>query len=713
MPTFSKATGSSGALRISVSYAQSGNTTTFTIDLHVINTNSATWFSSASWSANMAGLARSGTFSVSGAGTYKIGTWKVTKEHTAAGNLAAQSFTFSIGATGTSGVGGPTTVSGSVSVPRIPKVPSAPAAPSGITPAATSITFTPGSVFDNGGSAITQYQYQLGGSSAFATIYKSWTGTIAKQTATGLTPGISHWIRSRARNAVGWGPWSPSRSTTTLSVAPPSFSVSAAPHGRSVFVTLGPPSTLPSPSAYRVQYRQVGGATVAVDLAPGTAWPHEISDQVLPGRTYEWRAAALQGTYVSNYTAWTTLEQPSPNLAAGVYFDGSFGDTDEYGYMWASTAHASVSRMRGRVPTHYAKHGGARTFTLALAQVESDTAGKTMLRGDVVQQDAEADPAGAGGSKTDGYATVAANGIYTGSMFVKLEHQAMWLRAVIWWGDGSGANLGVSEGAPKLVHAGVWTRIQVTGQAPAGAVRATVYFLDAPDGDSWEPWAAGTTFYLERLQLEIGSMSPYFDGDRAVDSYYYDWEGVPLDSVSVASEVPEALLSDPFADPDVAPVPVPPMPPPIVDDAVIEVGQWRRYWLRVPADEVGRWSATIPTIIISSGAHDMRQIRVRYYPNPDDLDVLDVDYLGYDSEQIISYMPANATFELNGISQRLRGRIGSAEWRELGNLLYATGGAPATWSELRGNIPYLVAFDVPIDAPDGNLSTLVDLTRRF
>lgn len=81
---------------------------------------------------------------------------------------------------------------------------------------------------------------------------------------------------------------------------------------------------------------------------------------------------------------------------------------------------------------------------------------------------------------------------------------------------------------------------------------------------------------------------------------------------------PDCTVPDPapVIDPDCPPVPAPPKPPSITNSCVTPETQWQRYWLEIPEESVSLWSATSPKIVISSGAEEIRQVRVRVFPNP-------------------------------------------------------------------------------------------------
>ena len=95
------------------------------------------------------------------------------------------------------------------------KVPDAPTRPllSSVTATSVDIAFAPNG---NGGSTINAYQIGYGTNSSSPTTTVS---ASSPQVVTGLVPGTTYYFWARARNSVGWGPWSPSASTRTVAGA--------------------------------------------------------------------------------------------------------------------------------------------------------------------------------------------------------------------------------------------------------------------------------------------------------------------------------------------------------------------------------------------------------------------------------------------------------------------------------------------------------------
>jgi hypothetical protein len=68
---------------------------------------------------------------------------------------------------------------------------------------------------------------------------------------------------------------------------------------------------------------------------------------------------------------------------------------------------------------------------------------------------------------------------------------------------------------------------------------------------------------------------------------------------------------------------------------------------------------------------------------------------------------------VDGVTQRVWAEVNGAAPIPANKLLYGTGNVPATWPEFRCGDGYVVTFDVPLDAPAGNLETAVTLTMRM
>lgn len=96
------------------------------------------------------------------------------------------------------------------SISRIPDAPTKPAF-SDVKQTSLTASFTPNGT---GGLPLTQYQLAYGDDAAA----NDTTITSAEsQPIIGLLPGTTYYFRARARNSIGWGPWSAVSNTSTMS----------------------------------------------------------------------------------------------------------------------------------------------------------------------------------------------------------------------------------------------------------------------------------------------------------------------------------------------------------------------------------------------------------------------------------------------------------------------------------------------------------------
>lgn len=178
---------------------------------------------------------------------------------------------------------------------------------------------------------------------------------------------------------------------------------------------------------------------------------------------------------------------------------------------------------------------------------------------------------------------------------------------------------------------------------------------------------------------------------------------------------PEVVPGDPaseLVDPDCGPIPVAPRPPAIPELCVDDLTEWRRYYLDLPAEHIALWAATVPTISLTSKAEEVRQVRIRFHPNPFGYEKETVDPLSYCGEFILSYLPAQTVLTVNGMNERAFAAVSGAPFVPADHLLYGTGGTPMEWPELTCGISYVMTIDVPETDDLDNLELELTVNRR-
>jgi len=223
--------------------------------------------------------------------------------------------------------------------------------------------------------------------------------------------------------------------------------------------------------------------------------------------------------------------------------------------------------------------------------------------------------------------------------------------------------------------------------------------------------AGGDDVRFRDAILTLGStLIDYFSGaTTSTAAYTYAWEGTANNSVSLRTITDSAVAL--IQDPDCTPLPTPPVVPVILDSCIEVVNDWLRHWVEVDGDgqpATTRWGITDVVAKVSTAGSAFRQLRLRYYPDPFGYGPAAIDPESWCSEQVVSYLPANTTLTIDGVTRTIWASVAGAEAQPAGYLVYGTDGTPVTWPELSCGIDWLLSIDTPIE--EGNpLGTSVDV----
>jgi hypothetical protein len=710
----------------------SNNTSTYSYEVRYYGNGYGSWGNNGSWSFT-AGSASNpyhysdGTFTIPQSDAFKqytvLKTGSYTVSHNSSGVLAAFNVRGAI-AYNHSSIG-----TGEVNLtepapPNITRVPATPAVPTLTEPTPVGMRVTWVAPASNG-SAITAYDVQWSPNADMTGGTIVTVGNVLTTVLTGMPPQKLHYVRVRAVNARGASTYSGTKSLSTLPAGPPGLAVATSPSGTSATLTFSPPGGVTGVTKYTWE-RRLNGTTTPVATGESTVTIETITG-LTPGSTYDWRASAWIGTYQSPWVSpWVTLKQAKPNIDPGDYFDGDTTDTADLNYDWTGTEDASTSTATASGVAGWSVSTPGNTGAV-LYRVTAGIVGSTFAaRVQIVTDMTAAGQLRAGQANTTGYRTeVTADASYVGSIYVH-PSRSQSLAAELTWVDAAGSNVGQRVlGAATNVPGGTWLRLAVGAVAPAGAAWAVVRVTDVA-GTGWSNWLGGDVLDLDAAMISLNEEFPYFDGSTLYDgTYVYEWTGeshaststrTPAEAADASAlqartgpNIPGALA---LVDPDCTPVPAPPRPPSIPSDCIENVGVWRRYFTDIPANLVPDWMDVVPTVLITTGSSAARQVRIRYYPNPDELASISMNTATWMAEQIISYMPAQTTMTLDGITQRVWAEVKDGAAVAADHLLYGTNGQPATWPLLSCGIAYMITVDVPINEPSGNVSIDAALTAR-
>lgn len=284
MVDYTRATGSTGIMLI--------RDTGTNVEFWITSNNSSTFHFQLPWSYtinNVASAPQQYRYEA-GMGYRRLGIWNIT---------TSQTVVFRLGATGTSGFGGPTTFSQFIN--RATVVP----APTIVTLTEVTQNSMRAEFRDNGdgGSPLLEWHLGYGTDPVTPQTIITYPGPII---ITGLTPGTTYYFWGRGRNAIGIGPWGPRGQATTLRVPdapnPPTMSSTSQ---LSTIATFTPNGDGGTPiTAYEVGYN-----TNPTD-DPTTSLPAVSPQGILDldaGTTYYFRVRARNAIGWSPWSSSTLL----------------------------------------------------------------------------------------------------------------------------------------------------------------------------------------------------------------------------------------------------------------------------------------------------------------------------------------------------------------------------------------------------------------------
>lgn len=225
-----------------------------------------------------------------------------------------------------------------------------------------------------------------------------------------------------------------------------------------------------------------------------------------------------------------------------------------------------------------------------------------------------------------------------------------------------------------------------------GYQRVSVSFVKSQDVSSIRLYSGsqGATqfaYWGGILIEESGIAGDPFDGESRTGA---SWEGTVRQSTSRWAKPDSVTITDP----DCAPLPVAPQPPSLVPDCPRTTTEWRRYWLEVPAELSGGWSESTPVIRLTTSENEVRDVRIRLYPNPARRGIDEVEPCAYCGEFYISYIPSSTVMTIDGVNQ-----VALADVRGLGaeramHLISDYDYGPIQWPALSCDMPYFMTVDI-------------------
>lgn len=257
------------------------------------------------------------------------------------------------------------------------------------------------------------------------------------------------------------------------------------------------------------------------------------------------------------------------------------------------------------------------------------------------------------------------------------------------------------NGTTVVSVAETWYRVEQTftlpGNIPLSVIEISLFLPDSV--------TTGGSYMMDALMIQRGSV--------ATDPFDETMPGVEWTGTANAS----ALALTPFvvdlsADPDCPAPPAPPAPPVIDEDCVDSPTSYNRTVVNISADTVPQNLTAYPVITLTAGSEPVRQARIRFWENPDNMTIENLDPCSYDGEIIVSFLADGATMVIDGVLREATVSKPGFEDQNANHALYGPDGGPVDWPELTGGIPYLVTLELDSAAPYTDTLMSVDLVVK-
>ena len=291
-----------------------------------------------------------------------------------------------------------------------------------------------------------------------------------------------------------------------------------------------------------------------------------------------------------------------------------------------------------------------------------------------------------------------------------MEAGKVWLRSALEGGMCSGPTIGCSGDTlcyftalpPVQLDAPGFTSVEDC-VAPYHRTLYRVVLLEGPRVTKTYQASSGVIEQVTFV-LASGVPHPYTLPVEVGDAL--EGSGVVVPEVSCTP-----VVLDPLIDPDCVTPPSPPRPPVILDSCLESPATWVRYSIDIPTTAVPLWTDAVPVITLTTRSVAVRQVRIRFYPNPFGYDLTDIDECDYCGEFIVSYIPATSDMTISGILETATVSVAGGPGLAATHLLYGSGGAPFEWPTLSCGTGYVMVVDVaPVEV--GDLSVNLAIAGR-
>jgi hypothetical protein len=216
--------------------------------------------------------------------------------------------------------------------------------------------------------------------------------------------------------------------------------------------------------------------------------------------------------------------------------------------------------------------------------------------------------------------------------------------------------------------------------------------------------------YMEQVEFTFVAGTPHVYGQ--IDNLGSSMGTVPTTTgVMTLNETAPVLPNClpvtvvPIYDPADAPTPPAPRPPPVTTALKPPLPWEAGYSLFIPKSHVPEATDAVLIAALTTGSEAARYVRLRLFPAPLGLTqtVRDLDPCSFCGEVIVTYIPPNSTFLVDGMNQTLTITDTAGNTRPASHLAYSGLGTPTSWAALTCGVDYWLAVEFPGKASPLNL----------
>lgn len=151
----------------------------------------------------------------------------------------------------------------------------------------------------------------------------------------------------------------------------------------------------------------------------------------------------------------------------------------------------------------------------------------------------------------------------------------------------------------------------------------------------------------------------------------------------------------PIYDPLFPAVVPPPGPPNVPLGNFSPPANWRRRQFTIPRQFVPLWGEVVPVIKVHARTGDTRNLRLRFYADPDGTGDITDDPCAFCGDIVVSYVPQDHTLVFDAAERTVYVISPGGQRRRADSLVYRTDGTPFEWPALSCGFGYVVTLDLP------------------